>query len=248
MQSLDDTLINDKYAANFNPARFVLIQYLCNRVNASEHSQNKILLEKAEDSIQQYQADLDAGRKKASLTLKNIRLNFSDHSENAQDLFEQCKFKQLEQLNARLNVRPVDGKSYSKLAQLIAEMKIRVTPKEELSSTQTLESLILTQEQQARTEAGAVLFVGSDNVNDQPALQSLKTARESMKYYNIDKSIERAIKDFPENAGPHNPHMLAITSLMNMRDLSPQYLRRFAGYIETALWLESNGVRLNRKK
>ena len=62
------------------------------------------------------------------------------------------------------------------------------------------------------------------------------------------KLVERAIDDFPENAGPHNPHMLAITSLMNMRDLSPQYLRRFAGYIETVLWLEKNETILKRKK
>jgi len=68
----------------------------------------------------------------------------------------------------------------------------------------------------------------------------MKQLRESMKHLNIDKIIARAINEGPENPGPLNPQMLAIKSLINMRDLSPSYLRRFASYIETLLWLEKN--------
>ena len=113
--------------------------------------------------------------------------------------------------------------------------------------TQTLDQMLLQQEQQARRQSGAPQLVSTEPSPDEFELQSLKSIRESMKYSNIDATIDRAIEHFPENAGPHNPHMLAITSLMKMRDLSPQYLRRFTSYIETVLWLEKNEVKLNRK-
>jgi len=248
MQKLDNTLINDKYAANFNPARFELVKHLYMQANKPEHIQNKILSEKAKASIQQYQADLNASRKKAKVILKRISLTSSDSAEFAQSLFEQCKFKQLEQLSARLHISQKSDKAFYKLAQLSAQTQTSVTPKEELSSTQKLESLMFSQEQQVRSQVGVAPLVGGDNSNTQFELKSLKATRESMRYLNVDKSIKRAIEDFPENAGPYNPHMLAITSLMNMRDLSPQYMRRFAGYIETVLWLEKIEVKLKRKK
>jgi len=171
---------------------------------------------------------------------------------HARTLFEECRFKQLEQLNTRLNVNRKAQQSNGKLTQLFEEMQVStsidVEPNQTEKQTEKLEALMLSQEQKARSQVGAALFSSNDNSSGQLELQSLKAAREAMKYFHIDKSIERAIEDFPENAGPHNPHMLAITSLMNMRDLSPQYLRRFAGYIETVLWLEKSEAKLNRKK
>jgi len=117
----------------------------------------------------------------------------------------------------------------------------------DIDEPESLDELLFHQEQNARINTGSAQL--PDNGTDKKfELQSMKNFRESMKYFNIDKIISRAINDFPENAGPHNPHMLAIKSLMNMRDLSPQYLRRFASYIETILWLEKNSVKLNKKK
>ena len=248
MQKIDATLINDKYAANFHPARFELIKHLYTKANAPEHRENQFLAEKAKASIDQYQADLEANREKANLILKTILLTFPECGEDAKTLFEECRFKQLEQLNTRLNVSRKAQQSSGKLTQLFVEMQVSTSIDVEPNQTEKLEALMLTQEQEARSQVGAALFSSNDNSSGQLELQSLKAAREAMKYFHIDKSIERAIEDFPKNAGPHNPHMLAITSLMNMRDLSPQYLRRFAGYIETVLWLEKSETKLNRKK
>jgi hypothetical protein len=75
-------------------------------------------------------------------------------------------------------------------------------------------------------------------------MQSMKHFRQSMKHFNIDQVIARAINQGPENPGPLNPQMLAIKSLTQMRDLSPMYLRRFAAQIETLLWLEKNAAKL----
>jgi len=112
----------------------------------------------------------------------------------------------------------------------------------------SFDEVLYQQEQHARLAPGELPEPQSDGRGEQLVMQSMKHYRESMKHFNIDKIIERAINDGPLNPGPLNPQMLAIKSLTHMRDLSPQYLRRFAAYIETLLWLEKNATRLSAKQ
>jgi hypothetical protein len=51
----------------------------------------------------------------------------------------------------------------------------------------------------------------------------------------------------PANAGPLNSHALVLQVLSLMRDLSPEYLRRFVGTVETLQWLERAGDKLPRE-
>ena len=248
MQILDDALIHDEYAANFKPARYALIQHMYRKVTSPEHCLNKSLIDKTRDYIRQYQSELDEGREVAQIVLGEIKINYPECYEDAQTLYRECQFNKLTQMNLRLSIKQKSKDVFTKLTGVIAQMQSEKKSESEFDPVMALEAQILCKEQFARKRVGAVEYVSNDHVNDQWQLQSLKTARESMRFFNLDRSIERAIEDFPENAGPHNPHMLAITSLMNMRDLSPQYLRRFAGYIETVLWLEKNETKLNRKK
>lgn len=248
MALINDKLINEEFAENFNPARFALIKYICECANSSEHIENTYLVEKAQSSIEQYQADLDQAKERVGLLVSNIENRFPDYKERARQLFSQYKFKQLERLSDKLNKKAASAQTLQALAQLNNEMRDNSESEPQVDLTQTLDQILFVQEQKARFLAGAPELSSSEPSSDGFELQSLKTVRESMKYFNIDKTIDHAIEHFPENAGPHNPHMLAITSLMNMRDLSPQYVRRFASYIGTVLWLEKNEVKLSRKK
>lgn len=54
--------------------------------------------------------------------------------------------------------------------------------------------------------------------------------------------IEQSIVRGPENAGPLNSHMLVLRSLALMRELSPDYLRRFMSHVDTLLWLDAPPV------
>ena len=218
---------------------------MCERVNTSQHSNNKTLIEKAQASIEQYQADLSQAKEKSAGLLNSIEQKFPDYQQRAEQLFGEYKFKQLQRLYDKLNKKVSSTESL--LSQLNSEMRANSKSEPQVDLTQTLDQMLLQQEQQARRQSGAPQLVSAEPSNNEFELQSLKSIRESMKYSNIDATIDRAIEHFPENAGPHNPHMLAITSLMKMRDLSPQYLRRFTSYIETVLWLEKNEVKLNRK-
>lgn len=52
------------------------------------------------------------------------------------------------------------------------------------------------------------------------------------------QQVDRALDRGPENAGPLNSHRLMLRALSLMRDLSPDYLRRFLSQVDTLLWLE----------
>ncbi|MEC8427979.1 MAG: DUF2894 domain-containing protein, partial [Pseudomonadota bacterium] len=79
-------------------------------------------------------------------------------------------------------------------------------------------------------------------------LRALTPLRESWAKLNAEKLVMRSINEGPENAGPLNPHYLAIRSLSNMRDLSPHYLNRFVAYMETLLWLEKAAAKKTKTK
>ena len=245
--AFEETYNEIKHTECFDPVRFAVIQGLHDRLKASPHSANQVLLEKALSSIEKYKADFDWGRESGFLTLKEIESHFSEHAESANTLFGKCAFQQLEHLYKRLK-RDKAFKERSSLNDLGERMRAPLMVKKENAQSKSLDEALLNHEQTARIAAGCAQLKVNESDDGRFELQSMKGFRESKKYFNVDKIIARAINDFPENAGPHNPHMLMIKSLMHMRDLSPQYLRRFAGYAETILWLEKNSVKLNRKK
>lgn len=79
--------------------------------------------------------------------------------------------------------------------------------------------------------------VGDDEVGT-PDLKSVQRFSEVWSKIAAENQVTEAIGRGPENAGPLNSHMLMLRSLTMMRDLSPEYLRRFLSQAESLLWLE----------
>jgi hypothetical protein len=71
-----------------------------------------------------------------------------------------------------------------------------------------------------------------------PELKSVHRFREAWSRICAEDELDRAIGRGPENAGPLNSHMLMLRSLTLMRDLSPDYLRRFLSQADSLLWLD----------
>jgi hypothetical protein len=63
--------------------------------------------------------------------------------------------------------------------------------------------------------------------------------RQQLGKISVQKQVSQAIAQAPQNAGPINSHMLVLRSLGLMRDLSPDYLHRFMGYVDTLLFLDA---------
>ena len=55
-----------------------------------------------------------------------------------------------------------------------------------------------------------------------------------------DQRLAQSRASLPENAGPLNSQHLVHRSLVLMRELSPDYLERFVGYIDALQWLEQS--------
>jgi len=78
-----------------------------------------------------------------------------------------------------------------------------------------------------------------------PELKSVQGFREVWAKFAVVDQVEQSLKRGPENAGPLNSHMLVLRSLATMRELSPEYLRRFLSHAETLLWLDQESQRLS---
>ncbi|MFT6033385.1 MAG: hypothetical protein ACI854_001919 [Arenicella sp.] len=228
---------------NVAPVRFGYIQSLYQKLTKPHNRLNVELIEKIQATAEQYLADVNDYRCESNKTLKIIANDFPQQADAANDLFEQSEFKKVEQLLLRLIKRQAADKNI----ELLRQLTISVNPATDGDSEQQSASFdreLYQQEQNARQTEGEILSSNAYGSGEQLVMQSMKHFRESMKHVDIDKLIARAITEGPENPGPLNPQMLAIKSLTQMRKLSPMYLRRFAAYIETMLWLEKNAAKL----
>ncbi len=237
--------LNADYVGNFDPVRFAFIQSLISKLSDSSHTANRHLLEKACTHAQQYLDDLQAHQALVSPLLEKIESKASARFDHAQRLFQQNQFKPLERLYELLCIQQVRDKNLAVLSDFNRQISQEPEPEQGDAAPLSLDEVLYQQEEQARTAAGYTPPVKNDGRGDQLELQSVRIFRESMKYFGIDRVIERALSECPANPGPHNPHMLAIKSLTLMNDLSPQYLRRMANYLETMIWLEKNAGKLN---
>ncbi len=69
-------------------------------------------------------------------------------------------------------------------------------------------------------------------------LRSARRFRDTWSRICAEDEVTRAVEQGPENAGPLNSHRLVLRTLALMRDLSPDYLRRFLSHADTLLWLD----------
>ena len=75
-------------------------------------------------------------------------------------------------------------------------------------------------------------------------LRSGRRFQELMAQDAAKRLLNRSQRSAPQDSGPLNPQRLANEILLTMRSLSPQYLTRFAAYLETLASLEN----LNAKR
>lgn len=79
-----------------------------------------------------------------------------------------------------------------------------------------------------------------------PELRSAQAFRETWSRLCAEDEVVQAVRRGPENAGPLNSHMLVLRTLGLMRELSPDYLRRFMAHADTLLWLEQASAQLKQ--
>lgn len=74
-------------------------------------------------------------------------------------------------------------------------------------------------------------------------LKAIRQFRRTWSALAVDKQLAQAIEQAPDNAGPLNSQRLVLRSLALMREISPEYLRRFMSYADALLWLDQAGIK-----
>jgi hypothetical protein len=69
-------------------------------------------------------------------------------------------------------------------------------------------------------------------------LKSVGYFRDRLCEFKVERQIEVALAQRPENAGPLNSHLLAVRALDALRSSAPPYLRHFVSYLDTLGWLD----------
>ena len=87
-------------------------------------------------------------------------------------------------------------------------------------------------------QSGQAPLAAAAAAGDVPDMKSVQRFRELWSHIAAEQQVSRALDHAPENAGPLNSQRLVSRSLELMRELAPDYLRRFVAYADTLLWLE----------
>ena len=165
--------------------------------------------------------------------------------------WDPVRFRYLEALQQRLQAAPepvrriVDGKLQTALAAYAERggRRPRTSQSESIppptSPLAALNAYIRTATQPDAAANGPPVGWGG-----RPELKSVQGFREVWSKFAVVDQVEQSLKRGPENAGPLNSHMLVLRSLATMRELSPEYLRRFLSHAETLLWLDQESQRL----
>ncbi|GAA5315357.1 MAG: DUF2894 domain-containing protein [Candidatus Pelagadaptatus aseana] len=212
----------------FDPVRFGFIESLVAKLNGQREAVSLVLIQKLKKALTELRDDFLNSQSEAQANLKVVADEFPDSLPLARQYFDHCEFKRLQKLMNGLYQKQLESPSVFK--SLIEDLS-RLNAMEEAHGVEASVS--------PTDVAQPDLAPVSDKPESTPReLKALTPLRESWAKLNAEKLVMRSINEGPENAGPLNPHYLAIRSLSNMRDLSPHYLNRFVAYMETLLWLE----------
>lgn len=132
------------------------------------------------------------------------------------------------------------SKTRNYLKDLHQSLNNRHRRQSDSNSSDAITEMLLEKEDCTLVEAGF------ETLNKQPnELQAYTLFRESKKQFETDALVDAIVNNDPDALGPLNPQKLLIRSLESMQELSPHYLNRFVGYIDTLLRLEE-GERATR--
>jgi hypothetical protein len=170
------------------------------------------------------------------------------------------RFRYLEALAQRLGSAPptVQPILAGKLQQALDAYPVSsavntspaVSPRAHLATCEPLAELnrYLAEARRAAVRAGDAASGGRDAGGAEAAaagdeLLSARRFRETWSRMAAEEQVLRAVVRGPENAGPLNSHQLVLRTLALMRELSPDYLRRFLAQADALLWLEQAQAR-----
>ena len=196
-------------ADRLDPVRFRFIEALARRSAAERGDARRVLDGRLATVLDEYTARFDQTQTRAGETLACTVAQFPDAADRLEAIYRAGNFRELRQFIASLQDR----------------YRARALPD------------LLSHIQQHSPQNVPVNGAG-ETLKPREELTALAYFRNTWSRLNVDQQLARALAQAPENAGPLNSHLLVLQSLKLMRDISPEYLRRFMAYADALLWLD----------
>jgi Protein of unknown function (DUF2894) len=214
-------------AQRLDPARFHYLEVLSQRMDTAPAEVRRILEGKLQVALADYGERFRQAQQAASDDLASLSATHPDLACELQRLFAAGDYAGMR----RLGAPSAFNKPCAPLAQL----------------NQYIQTLKKQDGTDHRTDGGFGSGLGSSLFSSMEAsseMASVRRFREAWSKNVAEDQVDQAVVRGPVNAGPLNSHMLVLHSLALMRDLSPDYLRRFLSHVDTLLWLDQVNQKL----
>ena len=198
-------------ADRLDPVRFRFIEALARRSAAERGDARRVLDGRLATVLDEYTARFDQTQTRAGETLACTVAQFPDAADRLDAIYRAGNFRELRQFIASLQDR------YRYGARALPDLLSHI---------------------QQHSPQNLPVNGAGEALKPREELTALAYFRNTWSRLNVDQQLARALAQAPENAGPLNSHLLVLQSLKLMRDISPEYLRRFMAYADALLWLD----------
>ncbi len=225
-------------ANRFDPVRFCYIASLVRRSAGKRASVYQHITHKALMALDDYQVRFQKARREAADIVARVCVEHPDSAGRIRERFADGDFKDVRRLGQRLD----RGGRRRMLLSLTHQMARGQADTNGNASQPSFDERLRRQENEAvQSVENSPTGGGTARKGRQAAPLSFHLFKATWEKHNADELVTHAIMDRPENPGPLNGQMLATRSLSAMRELSPNYLKRFVTYIEALFWLQRAG-------
>jgi len=199
-----------------DPTRFYYLEVLSQRIATAPNAVRRVLEIKLDAALTELEDRLRQGQTAARDAVARLCAAQPDQARELQRLLTAGDFVSVRRLGAQGTLkRPVAP--LFELNQYLQQAKH--------CATDHLEQSSLTHSLASDGEAHAEMV-------------SVHRFREAWSRIAAEDQVTKAAGRGPDNAGPLNSHRLVLQSLTLLRELSPDYLRRFLSHVQTLQWLE----------
>ena len=218
----------------FDPVRFRYIDTMAAKTRGQREAVAEVLEKKVFNALADYQRDFERAKQESALIIEQLTEQHPDAVEEVCTLFERCDFKAITRYEHQLQ----GHHPLTPLSQLTQQIQQSKSDAHESDARFSFDDAMQAQESNALESYAESSKASGKSHSDRAGLTSFRMYRDSWLKQNAEKILQQAINSAPQNAGPLNPEMLTIRSLIALRDLSPEYTHRLISYIDTLLWLE----------
>ncbi len=221
--------------SQFAPVKLCLIESLLRKADSLGGMAADLLQQRATRLLTALQSEFELAQAQARSTGKALIARQPQTNPELVRLFRAGEFRSIQRLS-RHHARTAES---GPLQQLLQTLNPETRLLTEAADPQSFDEVMRRQELGAlQTDGLASLTSHLKSRVDADELRSMRHFREVLARRTINKAVQTAMEEVPENAGPLNAHLLVVKAITTLQDIAPYYLNRFVSHIDSLLWLE----------